>query len=256
MDEASDSKWARVTDSLNDHPDDIQALEAIEIRVASIDAHLQSCQPRQLCHWRSVHQNRRMQVTGGIVSGAMNLEHYITERSSVNGDIVNVDTFINHRVDAAIMAEIGRRIAAIAAPLRPDVIVTAEASGIPPALLAASVLELPMVYAKKYVLPGPRHAVSREVASATKGFEYTIEIRRRVLEPGLRALVVDDFLAQGRTAVALGEIIEEAGCEMLGSVFVIEKAWVGGRVLLEERGWPVWSVINIVSVEGGVLRFG
>ena len=203
-----------------------------------------------------VYQNRSPPLIGSNVPGAMNLERYLIERSSVNGDIVNVDTFINHRVDATVVAEIGRRIAEIAAPLRPDVIVTAEASGIPPALMAASELGVPMIYAKKYVLPGARQAVSREVASATKGFEYTIEIRRRVLDPGSRALVVDDFLAQGRTAVALGEIIEEIGCEMLGAVFAIEKAWVGGRTLLEERGWPVWSVINIASVEGGVIRFG
>lgn len=186
----------------------------------------------------------------------MDLERYISERSSVSGDIVSVDTFLNHRVDAALMGEVGRRIARIAAPLRPDVLVTAEASGIPPALSTAFELKIPMIYAKKYVLPGPRQAVSREVGSATKGFEYTIEIRRRVLDAGLRALVVDDFLAQGRTAVALGEIIEEIGCRMLGAVFVIEKGWVGGRRLLEDRGWPVWSVVNIASVDGGVIRFG
>lgn len=185
-----------------------------------------------------------------------NLERFLAERAGVSGDIVNVDTFINHRVDLEVMSEIAGRAAEIAAPLRPDVIVTAEASGIPPALMTAAALRLPVVYAKKYVLPGPRQAVSREVSSATKGFEYTIEIRRRVLEPGLRALVVDDFLAQGRTAAALGEIIEELGCVMLGSVFAVEKAWTGGRARLEERGWPVWSVINIASVEGGVIRFG
>ena len=186
----------------------------------------------------------------------MDLERFLAERAGVSGDIVNVDTFINHRVDLEVMAEIAGRTAEIAAPLRPDVIVTAEASGIPPALMTAAELELPVVYAKKYVLAGPRQAVSREVSSATKGFEYTIEIRRRVLEPGLRALVVDDFLAQGRTAAALGEIIEELGCVMLGAVFAVEKAWTGGRTRLEERGWPVWSVINIASVEGGVIRFG
>lgn len=186
----------------------------------------------------------------------MDLERFLAERAGVSGDIVNVDTFINHRVDLEVMAEIAGRTAEIAAPLRPDVIVTAEASGIPPALMTAAELGLPVVYAKKYVLAGPRQAVSREVSSATKGFEYTIEIRRRVLEPGLRALVVDDFLAQGRTAAALGEIIEELGCVMLGAVFAVEKAWTGGRTRLEERGWPVWSVINITSVEGGVLRFG
>lgn len=189
-------------------------------------------------------------------AATMNLERFLAERAGVTGDIVNVDTFINHRVDLEVMSEIAGRAAEIAAPLRPDVIVTAEASGIPPALMTAAALRLPVVYAKKYVLPGPRQAVSREVSSATKGFEYTIEIRRRVLEPGLRALVVDDFLAQGRTAAALGEIIEELGCVMMGAVFAVEKAWTGGRIRLEERGWPVWSVINIASVEGGVIRFG
>ena len=70
----------------------------------------------------------------------MDLERYISERSSVNGEIVNVDTFINHRVDARVMAQIARRMAGIAEPLRPEVIVTAEASGIPPALLTAAEL--------------------------------------------------------------------------------------------------------------------
>ncbi len=185
----------------------------------------------------------------------MNICEYINDRATVNGEIINVDTFLNHRVDPAFMVEVGRRIAELAAPLRPDVLVTAEAGGISPTLAAATEIAVPMVYAKKYVLPGPRQAVSREVASATKGFEYTIEIRRRVLDPGTRVLVVDDFLAQGRTALALGEIVEDLGCRMLGAVFVIEKAWIGSRRLLEDRGWPVWSVVSIASLEGGVVRF-
>ena len=190
------------------------------------------------------------------VADGMDLEHYISRRSTVSGDIINVDTFLNHRVDAAVMGEIGRRIAGIAAPLRPDILVTAEASGIPPAVSAAIELNLPMVYAKKYVLPGDRQAVSRTVTSATKGFEYTIEIRRRVLDSGLRVLVVDDFLARGRTAIALGEIIEEIGCRMLRGVFVIEKSWMDARHLLEDRGWPVWSVVSVASLEDGTIRFG
>jgi adenine/guanine phosphoribosyltransferase-like PRPP-binding protein len=50
--------------------------------------------------------------------------------------------------------------------------------------------------------------------------------------------------------------VEELGCEMLGAVFAIEKAWVGARRLIEERGWPVWSVTRVVSVADGVIRFG
>ncbi len=186
----------------------------------------------------------------------MDLVRHVEQQSRVNGEIIGVDTFLNHRIDTRIMQEFGRRIATIAAPLEPEVIVTAEAGGIAPALATATVLSVPMVYAKKYVLPGDREAVSREVNSATKGFEYTIEIRRRVLEPRTRVIVVDDFLARGRTALALGEIVEELGCEMLGTIFAIEKAWVGARRRIEERGWPVWSVVNVKSVEGGVIRFG
>ncbi|MCY3539543.1 MAG: xanthine phosphoribosyltransferase [Acidimicrobiia bacterium] len=186
----------------------------------------------------------------------MDLGRYLINHSSVSGDIISVDTFLNHRVDPEVIGEIGRRIASLAGPLSPDILVTAEASGIPPAVCAARELSLPLVYAKKYVLPGTRQAVSKEVRSATKGFEYTIEIRKHVIEPGMKALVVDDFLAQGRTALALGEIIEELGAEMLGAVFAIEKAWVGARSLIEARGWPVWSVIKVVSVEDGRIRLG
>lgn len=73
---------------------------------------------------------------------------------------------------------------------------------------------------------------------------------------GGRVLIVDDFLHQGRTAVALGEIVEEAGGEVLGIVFVVEKAWVGGRQLIESHGWTVWSLVSIKSVENGELLFG
>lgn len=183
------------------------------------------------------------------------LQQHIAERSLVDGEIVLVDRFLNHRVEPQVMTEVGRGIAAIAEPLRADVLVTAEASGIPPALAASIELGVPMIYAKKYVTPGPRHSFSREVSSATKGFEYSIEIRQRVIDPGQRALVVDDFLAQGRTAVALGEIIEEAGCEMLGCAFAVEKGWTAGRELIEARGWPVWAVATITSVEGGIVHF-
>lgn len=186
----------------------------------------------------------------------VDLRQEIADRSLVDGDIVLVDRFLNHRIEPGVMRDIGRRIAEIADPLRTEVIVTAEASGIPPALAAASELGVPMIYAKKYVTPGARHSFSREVSSATKGFEYSIEIRQRVIDPGQRALVVDDFLAQGRTAVALGEIIEEAGCEMLGAVFAVEKGWTDGRQRIEARGWPVWSVVTITSVEGGRVHLG
>ena len=185
----------------------------------------------------------------------MNLEEHIAQRSHVDGEIILVDQFLNHRVETEVLGEVGRRLAAIAETLDVDIIVTAEASGIPPAMATAAELGVPFIYAKKYVTPGARDSYSREVRSATKGFEYTIEIRERVIESGQRALVVDDFLAQGRTAVALGEIIEEAGCTMLGAAFAIEKGFAGGRARIEERGWSVWAAVTIESLDRGVVHF-
>ena len=109
-----------------------------------------------------------------------------------------------------------------------------------------------MVYAKKYVGVGERYTFAREVSSPTKGTEYRVEVARRVLPPGQRVAIVDDFLAGGRTAEALGEIVEEAGGEVLGFVFVVEKTFTGGRERLEEHGWSVDALVRIASLENGV----
>jgi xanthine phosphoribosyltransferase len=116
------------------------------------------------------------------------------------------------------------------------------------------VMEIPIVYAKKYLGPGGRYTFSREVASPTKGTEYRVEVARHVLPPGLRVAIVDDFLAGGRTAEALGEIAEEAGCTVLGATFVIEKTFTEGRERLEAHGWTVWSLVQVESLEDGEVR--
>jgi xanthine phosphoribosyltransferase len=68
-------------------------------------------------------------------------------------------------------------------------------------------------------------------------------------------VVVDDFLAGGRTAEALGEIAEEAGCEVAGFGFAIEKRWKGGRDRLERHGWTVAALVTITSIENGGMVF-
>ncbi len=168
--------------------------------------------------------------------------------------LVKVDRFLNHRVRPDVMAEVGKSISALLAGWSADVILTAEASGIPPATAASLASGLPMVYAKKFVGEGGRDSYSRDVASPTKGIEYRVEIARHVLEPGLRVAIVDDFLSGGRTAAALVELAREAECEVLGAVFVIEKAWMPGRALVEALGCPVLALATVVSIESGVLQ--
>ncbi len=182
----------------------------------------------------------------------MLLRKAIETRARVEGDLLKVDDFLNHRVDIELFPEIGEEIAKRFSGSQPDLVLTAEASGIPPGMATSQAMGIPMVYAKKYVGVGERYTFAREVSSPTKGAEYRVEVARRVLPPGLRVAIVDDFLAGGRTAEALGEIVEEAGGEVLGFVFVVEKTFTGGRARLEAHGWKVDALVGIASLENGV----
>ncbi|MDJ0924965.1 MAG: phosphoribosyltransferase family protein [Acidimicrobiia bacterium] len=185
----------------------------------------------------------------------MDLRTAVASRARIEGNLVLVDEFLNHRVDPGVIESVGRSLADAFAGSGPDLVLTAEASGIPPALACASALGIPMVYAKKYLGTGDRYSFAREVTSPTKGVEYRVEVARRVLPPGLRLIIVDDFLARGRTAEALGEIAAEAGCEVLGFGFAIEKCWQAGRERLERHGWAVHSVVELERLEGSSVVF-
>lgn len=171
----------------------------------------------------------------------------------MDGDLVMVDEFLNHRIDPFIIREVGVQLAERFRQLAPDLLLTAEASGIPPAMACAEELGLPTVYARKYLGVGSRYSFAREVVSPTKGVEYRVEVARRVLAPGSRVLVIDDFLSGGRTAEALGEITLEAGCELIGFGFVIEKSWCEGRARLQRHGWKVESLVNVASIDNGTV---
>lgn len=186
----------------------------------------------------------------------MDLQSAVADRARVEGQLVMVDEFLNHRVDPAVIRSVGSALASLIKEWDVDLILTAEASGIPPALACALEAGLPVIYAKKYVGPGNRYTFSREVSSPTKGTEYRVEVSRRVLEPGARVAVVDDFLAGGRTAEALGEIAMEAGCQPAGFAFAIEKSFAPGRSRLEAHGWVVKSLVKVLSIDDGTVTFG
>ncbi len=186
---------------------------------------------------------------------AVDLRHEVQRRARVEGSLIMVDEFLNHRVDPGIIRSIGDAIAELLAPRLPDVLLTAEASGIAPAVIAAQTLQLPMIYAKKYLGTGSRYSYAREVSSPTKGVEYRVEVARRILDPGQRVAIVDDFLAGGRTAEALGEIVEESGGDVAGLCFVIEKDFMGGRSRLERHGWTIDSLVRVAAIEDGEIRF-
>ncbi|OFW66669.1 MAG: hypothetical protein A2Z12_08565 [Actinobacteria bacterium RBG_16_68_21] len=191
-------------------------------------------------------------TTASPPSGAAALRRAVGQRGRIEGSLVKVDDFLNHRVEPQLLEAIGRDLAGRFPA--PDVVLTAEASGIAPAFVTASTLGVPMIYAKRYPRAhADRPSFMREVTSPTKGTEYRVEVAHRVLPPGTRVLIIDDFLSGGRTAEALGEIVEESGGTVVGFGFVIEKVFVGGRSKLEERGWRVESLLRILSIEGRLV---
>ena len=172
----------------------------------------------------------------------------IRDRGRVDGDLVLVDTFLNPRVDPGLLRDVAgwlsyRRGAA-------DAVVTSEASGIAPALMVAELRGIPMVFAKKRAEPRDG-TLSRQVISPTKGDRPWLEFAPHVLDGIRSAVVIDDFLAGGRTARALGEMLTESGIAVVGFGFAIERAWAGGRDRLEEAGFTVVAAATVRAVEDG-----
>lgn len=173
------------------------------------------------------------------------------EATIVGNQIVKIDHFLNHRIEPAFMAEIGVALAERIHAFRPEIVLTVEASGIAPALATATVLNLPMVYAKKYTPVVEPPAFSRVISSPTKGDETMIVISRRYLEAGMRVAIIDDFLSNGRTAAALSDIVAEARAQTVVAGFVVEKLFQNGRARLEERGIPVATLAQVEGIADG-----
>lgn len=176
------------------------------------------------------------------------LREAIRTRGRVHGELVLVDTFLNHKIDVDLMTEIGAWLAERFEPV--DAVVTSEASGIAPAFTTAAALDVPVVFAKKRNEARP-DVLSRQVVSPTKGDRPWLELAPHILEGIHTAVVVDDFLAGGRTALALAEMLEEAGVHVVGFGFAIERAWAGGRARLEQAGFRVVAAATVLDVDDG-----
>lgn len=180
------------------------------------------------------------------------LVHRIEKEATVeNGQILRIDHFLNHRIEPAFIFELAHELARRLSFFQPNVILTAEASGIAPALIVAQTLSVPLVYAKKYSPQVEAPAISRIIPSPTKGGHTQLVISQRYIKAGQRIVIVDDFLANGRTATALIDMVREAGAEVLGAGFVVEKRFKQGREHIEALGVPVLTLAQVERLEHG-----
>ncbi len=177
----------------------------------------------------------------------------ILREATIEGErILKIDHFLNHRIEPEFMAELGKALAVRLSSYRPDLVLTAEASGIAPALMCAQALAVPMVYAKKYApISVEAPALSRVVPSPTKGGDVRLVVSARYLTAGLRVIIIDDFLANGRTALALTDIVRDAGSEVVAAGFIVEKCFQEGRLPLKERGIPVIALARVERLSAG-----
>jgi len=182
----------------------------------------------------------------------MPLVERIRAEATVEDDrILKIDHFLNHRIEPQFMAQMGHALAERLRPFAPDLVLTAEASGIAPALAAAGALDVPMVYAKKYAPVVELPALSRLVPSPTKGGTMRLVVAARYLPPGTRVAIVDDFLANGKTALALTEIVVDASAHLVAVAFLVEKTFQGGRSLLDACGAPVIALAQVERLHAG-----
>jgi len=180
----------------------------------------------------------------------------LAEGRNMGRGILKVDSFVNHQVDPALMREAGQELAHRFADEGVTKVLTAEISGIAPALMTALALGVPIVYARKTKpITMPENIFVRTAPSHTKGLEVALMVSPEFLGAGDRVLIVDDFLATGKTIDALVRIVRDAGAELVGIGAVIEKTFEGGRAALEFHGIPIHALVTITSMEDGKITF-
>jgi xanthine phosphoribosyltransferase len=184
-------------------------------------------------------------------------ERILRDGKNLGNGILKVDSFVNHQVDPQLMDACGRELARRFADLGATKILTAEISGIAPALTTALHLGLPVVYARKTKPVTMTNAVLLTLApSHTKGVMTELLVAPEYLAGRERILIIDDFLASGATIMGLVRLAQAAGATIVGVGTLIEKTFEGGRAALRPLGVPVESLVCITSMEDDNIIFG
>ncbi len=183
-------------------------------------------------------------------------ERIRAEGQNLGRGILKIDSFLNHQVDPLLMQAVGQAIADFFAGSAPTRILTAEVSGIMPALMTGLAMgNLPVVYARKHKPITMREPVFLTTApSHTKGGEVQLMVSPEFLRPGERILIVDDFLASGQTIEALARIVQAAGASLVGIGCVVEKSFEGGRAALARWGVPIFAAATVTAMHNGQIE--
>ena len=180
----------------------------------------------------------------------------LAEGIVLSEEVLKVDSFLNHQIDPVMMQLIGQEFARLFKDAGITKIITIEASGIAPAVMAGLELGVPVIFARKYQSLTLKDDLYRsKVFSFTKQTESTIAISNKHISSTDKVLVIDDFLANGQAALGLADLIHQANAEVVGIGIVIEKSFQPGRGLLLEKGYRVESLARVKSLTNGTVEF-
>jgi len=183
-------------------------------------------------------------------------ERIMREGKNLGNGILKVDGFINHQVDPILMDACGRELARRFKDIEATKVLTAEISGIAPAVSAAYHLKLPIVYARKHKpITMPDQVFLTLSPSHTKGRMVELIISPEYLGVGERVIIIDDFLATGATILGLVRLAQTAGSTIVGVGTLIEKTFEGGRQALSSLGVPIEALVQITSMDGDQIIF-
>ena len=166
------------------------------------------------------------------------------------GNVLKVDSFLNHQMDTDLFVEIGKEFKRRFADCEINKILTIEASGIGIACVVAQQFHVPVVFAKKTKTKNIAGDVyTSKVESYTHGRVYDIIVSKEFLGKGDKVLLIDDFLANGKALEGLATLVQDSGAELVGAGVVIEKGFQIGGKLLRDRGIHLESLAIVDGMD-------
>ena len=174
----------------------------------------------------------------------------------LEGNILKVDSFLNHQLDIELLNEIGKEFKKRFEGKEITKILTAEVSGIAIAAIAAQYFNVPVVFAKKSESKTlDNETYEGNVYSYTKGKQYKVRVAKRYISESDKILVIDDFLANGQAILGLKEIVDSANASLVGVGIVIEKGFQDGGNLLRKIGINIQSLAIVEKFQDGTVVF-
>ena len=185
-------------------------------------------------------------------------ERIIKDGIVKEGNVLKVDSFLNHQMDIALFDQIGKEFKRRFAKEKINKIVTIEASGIGIACIVARHFNVPVVFAKKSKsinIEGEMYVA--EVESFTHKCKNQVIVSKKFLNPEDHVLIFDDFLANGCALQGLISIVNEAGASVEGIGIVIEKGFQSGGQIIRNLGYHLESlaIVDAMDASTGKVTF-